>query len=124
MIVIIHSGYHVLCFFFIVGLPRPLGASGALPDSSVEATDMPMPPAPTRPPAQKRRKPGRKKSKPSWSQKDTTSTEVVQTDQPGNGPEPVKIPKKRGPKPGSKVHYGTSKMDQLLLVVNYESFQS
>ncbi|KAM9488703.1 polycomb protein SCMH1-like isoform 2-T4 [Clarias gariepinus] len=86
-----------------VGLPRPLGASGALPDSSVEATDMPMPPAPTRPPAQKRRKPGRKKSKPSWSQKDTTSTEVVQTDQPGNGPEPVKIPKKRGPKPGSKM---------------------
>ncbi|MCI4373944.1 hypothetical protein PGIGA_G00000430 [Pangasianodon gigas] len=88
-----------------VGLPRPLGASGALPDSSVEGTDMPMPPAPSRPPAQKRRKPGRKKSKPSssWAQKDSTSTEVPQTDQPGNGPEPVKIPKKRGPKPGSKM---------------------
>ncbi|MCJ8728090.1 hypothetical protein PDJAM_G00000370 [Pangasius djambal] len=88
-----------------VGLPRPLGASGALPDSSVEGTDMPMPPAPSRPPAQKRRKPGRKKSKPSssWAQKDSTSTEVPQTDQPGNGPEPVKIPKKRGPKPGNKM---------------------
>ncbi|XP_053088416.1 polycomb protein SCMH1 isoform X2 [Pangasianodon hypophthalmus] len=88
-----------------VGLPRPLGASGALPDSSVEGTDMPMPPAPSRPPAQKRRKPGRKKNKPSssWAQKDSTSTEVQQTDQPGNGPEPVKIPKKRGPKPGSKM---------------------
>ncbi|KAF4088035.1 hypothetical protein AMELA_G00078110 [Ameiurus melas] len=88
-----------------VGLPRPLGASGALPDSSVEGTDMPMPPAPIRPPAQKRRKPGRKKSKPSssWAQKDSTSSEVPHTDQPGNGPEPVKIPKKRGPKPGSKM---------------------
>ncbi|KAK3572117.1 hypothetical protein QTP86_022195 [Hemibagrus guttatus] len=89
----------------IVGLPRPLGASGVLPDSSVEGPDMPMPPAPSRPPAQKRRKPGRKKSKPSssWAQKDSTSTEVPQTNQPGNGPEPVKIPKKRGPKPGSKL---------------------
>ncbi|XP_053488281.1 polycomb protein SCMH1 isoform X2 [Ictalurus furcatus] len=88
-----------------VGLPRPLGASGVLPDSSVEGTDMHMPPAPIRPPAQKRRKPGRKKSKPSssWAQKDSTSTEVPHTDQPGNGPEPVKIPKKRGPKPGSKM---------------------
>ncbi|KAK3550611.1 hypothetical protein QTP70_000696 [Hemibagrus guttatus] len=88
-----------------VGLPRPLGASGVLPDSSVEGPDMPMPPAPSRPPAQKRRKPGRKKSKPSssWAQKDSTSTEVPQTNQPGNGPEPVKIPKKRGPKPGSKL---------------------
>ncbi|XP_053538644.1 polycomb protein SCMH1 isoform X4 [Ictalurus punctatus] len=88
-----------------VGLPRPLGASGALPDSSVEGTDMHMPPAPIRPPAQKRRKPGRKKSKPSssWAQKDSTSTEVPHADQPGNGPEPVKIPKKRGPKPGSKM---------------------
>ncbi|XP_060778182.1 polycomb protein SCMH1-like isoform X3 [Neoarius graeffei] len=88
-----------------VGLPRPLGASGALPDSSVEGVDMPMPPAPSRPPAQKRRKPGRKKSRPSssWAQKDSTSTEVPQTDQPGNGPEPLKIPKKRGPKPGSKM---------------------
>ncbi|XP_058242675.1 polycomb protein SCMH1-like isoform X3 [Hemibagrus wyckioides] len=88
-----------------VGLPRPLGASGVLPDSSVEGPDMPMPPAPSRPPAQKRRKPGRKKSKPSssWAQKDSTSNEVPQTNQPGNGPEPVKIPKKRGPKPGSKL---------------------
>lgn len=89
-----------------VGLPRPLGASGALPDGGVEGTDMPMPPVPSRPPAQKRRKPGRKKSKPSafWAQKDSISSEGPQTDHPGNGPEPVKIPKKRGPKPGSKVH--------------------
>ncbi|GAA6103042.1 polycomb protein SCMH1 isoform X1 [Tachysurus ichikawai] len=87
------------------GLPRPLGASGALPDSSVEGTDMPMPPAPTRPPAQKRRKPGRKKTKPSssWAQKDSNSTDLPQTNQSGNGPEPVKIQKKRGPKPGSKM---------------------
>ncbi|KAI5614148.1 polycomb protein SCMH1 isoform X1 [Silurus asotus] len=87
------------------GLPRPLGASGVLPDSSVEGTDMLMPPAPSRPPAQKRRKPGRKKGRPSisWATKDNTSTDTHQTDQVGNGPEPVKIPKKRGPKPGSKL---------------------
>ncbi|XP_046703382.1 polycomb protein SCMH1-like isoform X2 [Silurus meridionalis] len=87
------------------GLPRPLGASGVLPDSSVEGTDMLMPPAPSRPPAQKRRKPGRKKGRPSisWAPKDNTSTDAPQTDQVGNGPESVKIPKKRGPKPGSKL---------------------
>lgn len=103
----VHSGFDTVSSPLLsVGLPRPLGASGALPEGSVEGTDMPMPPVPSRPPAQKRRKPGRKKSKPSasWAQKDITSTEVPQTDQPGNGPEPVKIPKKRGPKPGSKVH--------------------
>ncbi|TSK34921.1 Polycomb protein SCMH1 [Bagarius yarrelli] len=88
-----------------VGFPRPLGASAALPESSVEDPDMPMPPEPSRPPAQKRRKPGRKKSKPSssWAQNNSSSTEMPQTDQPGNGPEPVKIPKKRGPKPGSRM---------------------
>lgn len=88
-----------------MGLPRPLGAPGALPESSVEGPDMPMPPALSRPPAQKRQKPGRKKSNlsSSWAQKDSTSTEMPQTDQPDNRLEPVKIPKKRGPKPGSKV---------------------
>lgn len=102
-----------------MGLPRPLGASGVLPDSSVEGPDMPMPSAPSRPPAQKRRKPGRKKSKPSssWAHKDSTSNEVPQTNQPGNGLEPVKIPKKRGPKPGSKVHQGAFRTEQLLLVL-------
>ncbi|MEQ2169047.1 hypothetical protein GOODEAATRI_020881 [Goodea atripinnis] len=52
---------------------------------------------------QRGRKPGRRKTKitGSWSQK--ASALVSQSIQPGKDLEPIKIPKKRGPKPGSKV---------------------
>lgn len=64
-----------------------------------------MHPAPTvgRPPGQRGRKPGRRKTKVTgpWSQKG--SVLGPQSIQPGKGLEAIKIPKKRGPKPGSKV---------------------
>lgn len=64
-----------------------------------------MHPTPTvgRPPGQRGRKPGRRKTKVTgpWSQKG--SALGPQSIQPGKGLEPIKVPKKRGPKPGSKV---------------------
>ncbi|XP_052000609.1 polycomb protein SCMH1-like isoform X1 [Xyrauchen texanus] len=82
------------------GLPKMLGALGALPDSSIEGLG--MPPTPGRPPPKKKRKPGRKKTKltGSWGEKETVGP---QTDQPEKELETIKIPKKRGPKPGSKL---------------------
>ncbi|XP_056618947.1 polycomb protein SCMH1-like [Triplophysa dalaica] len=79
------------------GLPKTLGAPGLLPDSSVEGTGMPL--TPGRPPPQKKRKPGRKKTKLSgpWGQKGTIGSQI------GKELETIKIPKKRGPKPGSKL---------------------
>ncbi|KAG7251280.1 hypothetical protein CRUP_004401, partial [Coryphaenoides rupestris] len=58
--------------------------------------------APTagRPPSQRGRKPGRRKTK-LWGSKGPAA--AAQSVQQGKGPEPVKIPKKRGPKPGSKM---------------------
>lgn len=87
-------------YFFAVGLPKALGALCALPEGGIEGTG--MPPTPGRPPPQKKRKPGRKKTKLSgpWGQKGTLGT---QASQPGKELESIKIPKKRGPKPGSKV---------------------
>lgn len=92
--------YFVFFVFFAVGLPKAVGALGALPEGGIEGTG--MPPTPGRPPPQKKRKPGRKKTKLSgpWGQKGTLGT---QTSQPGKELESIKIPKKRGPKPGSKV---------------------
>ncbi|ROJ29311.1 Polycomb protein SCMH1 [Anabarilius grahami] len=85
-----------------VGLPKTLGALGALPDGGTEGTG--MPPTPGRPPPQKKRKPGRKKTKLSgpWGQKGTLGS---QTSQPEKELESIKIPKKRGPKPGSKLSW-------------------
>lgn len=64
-----------------------------------------MNPTPTvgRPPGQRGRKSGRRQIKVtgSWSQK--ASELVAQSIQTEKGLEPIKIPKKRGPKPGSKV---------------------
>lgn len=64
-----------------------------------------MHPSPTvgRPPGQRGRKPGRRKTKVTghWNQKG--STLGPQSIQPEKVQEPVKIPKKRGPKPGSKL---------------------
>lgn len=87
----------ILFIIFAVGLPKALGA---LPEGGIEGAG--MPPTPGRSPPQKKRKPGRKKTKLSgpWGQKETLGT---QTSQPGKELESIKIPKKRGPKPGSKV---------------------
>uniref|UniRef100_A0A3Q4GVS7 Scm polycomb group protein homolog 1 n=1 Tax=Neolamprologus brichardi TaxID=32507 RepID=A0A3Q4GVS7_NEOBR len=80
-------------------LPKILGA---LTDGSVESPVMHPSPTVGRPPGQRGRKPGRRKTKVTghWNQKG--STLGPQSIQPEKVQEPVKIPKKRGPKPGSK----------------------
>uniref|UniRef100_A0A3P8RH83 SAM domain-containing protein n=1 Tax=Astatotilapia calliptera TaxID=8154 RepID=A0A3P8RH83_ASTCA len=82
-----------------VVLPKSLGA---LTDGSVESPVMHPSPTVGRPPGQRGRKPGRRKTKVTghWNQKG--STLGPQSIQPEKVQEPVKIPKKRGPKPGSK----------------------
>lgn len=81
-------------------LPKSLGA---LTDGSVENPAMHPNPTVGRPPGQRGRKPGRRKTKVTgpWSQK--SSVLGPQSIQPGKVLEPIKVPKKRGPKPGSKV---------------------
>uniref|UniRef100_A0A096MA75 Scm polycomb group protein homolog 1 n=1 Tax=Poecilia formosa TaxID=48698 RepID=A0A096MA75_POEFO len=80
-------------------LPKSLGTPT---EGSVETPAMNPTPTVGRPPGQRGRKPGRRKTKITgpWSQK--PSTLVSQSVQPGKDLEPIKIPKKRGPKPGSK----------------------
>lgn len=87
-------------FAHAVVLPKSLGA---LTDGSVESPAMHPAPTVGRPPVQRGRKPGRRKTKVTgpWSQKG--SALGPQSIQPGKALEPIKIPKKRGPKPGSKV---------------------
>uniref|UniRef100_A0A8C4DBW6 SAM domain-containing protein n=1 Tax=Dicentrarchus labrax TaxID=13489 RepID=A0A8C4DBW6_DICLA len=82
-----------------VVLPKSLGA---LTDGSVETPAMHPTPTVGRPPGQRGRKPGRRKTKVTgpWNQKG--SALGPPSIQPGKGLEPVKVPKKRGPKPGSK----------------------
>ncbi|KAJ3597955.1 hypothetical protein NHX12_001470 [Muraenolepis orangiensis] len=76
---------------------------GPLADGSVET----MHPAATvgRPPSQRGRKPGRRKTKLTgpWGPKGPAVVAGAQSVQQGKGLEPVKIPKKRGPKPGNKM---------------------
>ncbi|XP_076008866.1 polycomb protein SCMH1 isoform X1 [Genypterus blacodes] len=81
-----------------VVLPKSLGP---LTDGSVESPAMAPTPAVGKPPGQRGRKPGRRKTKltVTWSQKGSVGPQSIQ---PGKGLEPIKIPKKRGPKPGSK----------------------
>lgn len=76
---------------------------GALTDGSVENLAMHPNPTVGRPPGQRGRKPGRRKTKVTapWNQK--SSLLGPQSIQPGKSIEPIKVPKKRGPKPGSKV---------------------
>lgn len=83
-----------------VVLPKSLGA---LTDGSVESPAMHPTPTVGRPPGQRGRKPGRRKTKVTgpWGQK--ASALGPQSIQPGKDLGPIKIPKKRGPKPGSKV---------------------
>lgn len=95
--------HFLLClpiFADAVLLPKSLGA---LTDGSVESPAMHPNPTVGRPPGQRGRKPGRRKTKVTapWSQK--SSVLGPQTIQPGKALEPIKVPKKRGPKPGSKV---------------------
>jgi len=81
-------------------LPKSLGP---LTDGSVESPAMHPPPTVGRPPGQRGRKPGRRKTKVTalWNQKGPALG--PQSLQPVKVLEPIKIPKKRGPKPGSKV---------------------
>ncbi|XP_028836475.1 polycomb protein SCMH1 isoform X3 [Denticeps clupeoides] len=80
-----------------VGLPKSLGA---LTDGAVEGSVI----SPTlgRPPGQRGRKPGRRNGKlpELWGQKTVGIGPPALP--PGKGIEPIIIPKKRGPKPGSK----------------------
>ncbi|XP_038568384.1 polycomb protein SCMH1-like [Micropterus salmoides] len=87
-------------FVHAVVLPKSLGA---LTDGSVESPAMHPTPTVGRPPGQRGRKPGRRKTKVTgpWSQKG--SALGPQSIQLAKGLEPIKIPKKRGPKPGSKL---------------------
>lgn len=87
-------------FAHAVVLPKSLGA---LTDGSVESPAMHPTPTVGRPPGQRGRKPGRRKTKVTgpWGQK--ASALGPQSIQPGKELGPIKIPKKRGPKPGSKV---------------------
>ena len=92
--------YLVVSISLSVVLPKNLGP---LADGSVET----MHPAPAvgRPPSQRGRKPGRRKTKLTgpWGPKGPAAVAGAQSVQQGKGLEPIKIPKKRGPKPGSKV---------------------
>lgn len=92
----------VFLFFFAhaVVLPKSIGA---LTDGSVENPTMHPAPTVGRPPGQRGRKPGRRKTKMAgpWSQK--CSALGPQSATPGKDVGPIKIPKKRGPKPGSRV---------------------
>ncbi|XP_068179627.1 polycomb protein SCMH1-like isoform X1 [Antennarius striatus] len=76
---------------------------GALTDGSVDSPAMHPTPTVGRPPGQRGRKPGRRKAKVTgpWNQK--SSVLGPQTIQTSKGMEPVKVPKKRGPKPGSRL---------------------
>ncbi|XP_037532780.1 polycomb protein SCMH1 [Nematolebias whitei] len=81
-------------------LPKNLGV---LTDGSEESPAMNPTPTVGRPPGQRGRKSGRGKIKvtSSWSPK--PSALVAQNIQSERGLEPIKIPKKRGPKPGNKL---------------------
>uniref|UniRef100_A0A8C6KHR7 Scm polycomb group protein homolog 1 n=1 Tax=Nothobranchius furzeri TaxID=105023 RepID=A0A8C6KHR7_NOTFU len=80
-------------------LPKSLGV---LTEGGVESPAMNATPTVGRPPGQRGRKPGRRKTKVtgSWSQK--ASGLITQSIHSEKSSEPIKIPKKRGPKPGSK----------------------
>lgn len=80
-----------------------LKSLGALTDRNIESPAMHPTPSVGRPPGQRGRKPGRRKTKAPgpWSQKPSVlGQHCVQT---GKELEPLKIPKKRGPKPGSRL---------------------
>ncbi|XP_051921056.1 polycomb protein SCMH1-like isoform X2 [Hippocampus zosterae] len=75
--------------------------SGPLTDGAVETSAVHTTPAVSKAGGQRGRKPGRRKVKGSWSQKASAlGPPSIQTEK---SLEPVKIPKKRGPKPGRKL---------------------
>ncbi|KAM6968024.1 polycomb protein SCMH1 [Aplochiton taeniatus] len=77
---------------------------GGLPDGGAESPALNPGPTVGRPPGQRGRKPGRRKAKLTgpWAQKAASALGLPGA-QPAKGLEPIKIPKKRGPKPGSKM---------------------
>ncbi|KAK7887278.1 hypothetical protein WMY93_026899 [Mugilogobius chulae] len=75
-----------------------LKSLGAPTDSSVDSPAMPPSPTVGRPPGQRGRRPGRKKA----MAEPLVGPQSIQT---GKELEPVKIPKKRGPKPGSRLSW-------------------
>ncbi|XP_061632685.1 polycomb protein SCMH1 isoform X2 [Phyllopteryx taeniolatus] len=80
-----------------------LKSIGPLTDGTVENSAMHTPPAVGKPAGQRGRKPSRRKAKGSWSQK--ASASGPPSIQMSKGLEPVKIPQKRGPKPGRKLSW-------------------
>nr|XP_040020821.1 polycomb protein SCMH1 [Gasterosteus aculeatus aculeatus] len=82
-----------------VAPPRSLAAPT---DGSVDRAAMHPAPAVGRPPGQRGRKPGRRKAKGTglWNQKGSAGG--AHGGPPGKALEPIKVPKKRGPKPGSR----------------------
>lgn len=98
-------------------LPKNLGA---LTDGNVENPAMHPNPPVGRPPGQRGRKPGRRKTKVSgpWSGK--SAMLGPQSIQAAKGLEPVKVPKKRGPKPGSKVGLRSTSQKEKLLMCKFE----
>lgn len=93
-------------------MPKNLGA---LTDGNVENPAMHPNPPVGRPPGQRGRKPGRRKTKVTGPWGTKSSVLGPQGVQAAKGLEPVKVPKKRGPKPGSKVGLGNAVQDQILL---------
>ncbi|XP_077950599.1 polycomb protein SCMH1 isoform X2 [Gasterosteus aculeatus] len=83
-----------------VAPPRSLAAPT---DGSVDRAAMHPAPAVGRPPGQRGRKPGRRKAKGTglWNQKGSAGG--AHGGPPGKALEPIKVPKKRGPKPGSRL---------------------
>ncbi|KAM9806287.1 polycomb protein SCMH1-like isoform 1-T1 [Syngnathus typhle] len=79
-------------------MPKTLGL---LTDGTVDSSAVHAPPAVSKAAGQRGRKPGRRKAKGSWSQK-ASALPSIRTDK---GLEPVKVPKKRGPKPGRKLSW-------------------
>lgn len=87
-----------LCFVPAAVLPKSVGG---LTDGSVESQAMHPSPSVGRPPGQRGRKPGKVKVKGALG--DKASGLAPQTVQSNKEAGLFKVPKKRGPKPGSKV---------------------
>ncbi|XP_061919937.1 polycomb protein SCMH1-like isoform X1 [Entelurus aequoreus] len=85
-----------------VVLPKGIGP---LTDRAVENQAMPTPTVGDRPPRQRGRKPGRRKTKGAWNQKTSGALGPTSVQATTKDLEPIKIPKKRGPKPGRKLSW-------------------
>nr|XP_057910077.1 polycomb protein SCMH1 isoform X3 [Doryrhamphus excisus] len=86
------------------GTKVPPKSIGPLTDGAVENQAMHTPSIVDKPPSQRGRKPGRRKTKGPWNQK-TSAVLGPPSIQTTKSLEPIKIPKKRGPKPGRKLSW-------------------